>query len=95
MPITRAAIKFNANGKRYEFVIYHNLPKTFGLSLNDALESWLARTTKYGAKNLCKYIMKKQPDKMAITEEFYNKTNQEPIENKRPFKFKESIVKNY
>ena len=42
-----------------DFNVYHNLPKTFGASLQEAVTSWSRRTKVYTAESLCNYIKSK------------------------------------
>lgn len=48
------------NNKKWKVLeIITNLPKTKGLSVDDAFESWLARTDKYTEESLVEYINSK------------------------------------
>jgi len=51
-----AEIRFKVEDISISFDVYHNLPNTKGLSIDDAVENWVNRTKKYTAKSLCKYI---------------------------------------
>lgn len=46
-----------SNGTK--FIICHNMPETQGLSIEDAMVSWLARTDEYTAQSFVDYIMSK------------------------------------
>lgn len=69
--LKRANIEFKLRGNLIKFTIVHNLPKTFGLSLEDALQNWLVRTDIFTADSLCKYIMSKHTEYVAMTEETF------------------------
>lgn len=73
MEITKTDVKFKVNGKPVSFSVIHNLPETFGLSFNNALDCWLARTKKYTAKSLVKYINSKHTRYVAMTEKQYDR----------------------
>jgi hypothetical protein len=64
-------IEFKVNGRAIKFSVYHNLPKTRGLSMDDAVTNWVYRTKKYTAKSLCRYIMDKETEFICMTEETY------------------------
>lgn len=68
-------IQFEVNGKKYQYIIVHNLPDTFGMNIEGALDNWLARTNNFKAKSLCKYIMSKDNSFVAMTESQYNRIN--------------------
>jgi len=68
-----AFVELNKNGKKTSFKIYHNLPERFGLSLQCALDNWLARTNKYTACSFCEYIKSKDISFIALTEKQFNK----------------------
>lgn len=42
--------------KKIEFNVNHNLPEVPGLSLNDAVVNWSARTNTFTAQSLSDYI---------------------------------------
>lgn len=75
--ITRSEIRFKVNinhGKftdqrKFNFIIYHNLPNIPGLRIEDALDNWTARTRVFTANAFCKYILSKNTGCMALTEE--------------------------
>jgi len=71
MELIKSDIEFKIDGRLYKFSIIHNLQ-----SINDALDSWLVRTKKYTASQLCKYIMSKDESFVAMTEAHYNRLNQ-------------------
>lgn len=75
-------IKFKANGKEVEFKIIHNLPDTFGLSIEDALNNWIPRTEKHTADSFVSYISFKNTGYLAITEEYYESLKQQEDESK-------------
>jgi len=57
----KADIEFNTKDGKVKFSIVHNLGE-----INPALCNWLARTKKYTAKSLCKYIMSKDESFVAM-----------------------------
>lgn len=72
MKMTRADIEFNVDKKPVKFVVMHNIPDHFGMSLDDALTNWLYRTKEYTAKSFCAYVRSKQTGFIILTEEEYN-----------------------
>jgi hypothetical protein len=68
----RAEVKFNVKGKEVRFNIIHNLPDTFGMDFNSALNCWVFRTKKHTTKSLCEYINSKGIS-IAMTEKQYKK----------------------
>jgi hypothetical protein len=81
MKLVLAEIEFEVDAKPVKFSVYHNLPDTFGLSLQDALENWFIRTDKYTAASLCNYIKNKGIEYVCMTETQYKRLNK--YENKR------------
>lgn len=71
----KADIEFKLSGKPFKFSVYHNLPGIKGLSITDALHSWLHRTKQFNAKSFCRYILSKDPSVVAMTEEQWNSLN--------------------
>lgn len=68
MKIRKVYVGFSVgDDETKSFTIYHNLPDTAGLSLLDAVNSWLARTNKFTAKSLCDYIKSKHTNYVAMT----------------------------
>ena len=57
-----STVEFFVDNKRVRFKVINNLPYMHALSLGDALDSWLARTTDYTAKSFCDYIKSKELD---------------------------------
>jgi hypothetical protein len=54
--LTRSQITFKVDGVPHELDIVHNLPNQFGLSIENALDNWLARTKDYTEEAFIKYI---------------------------------------
>ena len=73
MEFIKSDVQFKVDGKQVNFTVIHNLPETFGLSFNNALDSWLARTQKFTAKSLVNYINSKDTGYTAMTEKQYNR----------------------
>jgi len=71
--LKRAMVELRTNNGNIQFTIIHNLPEINGLSLNDAVINWSARTTKYTAFSLARYIMNKHTEYVAMTEYQYRK----------------------
>ncbi len=59
-----------SNGNK--ICIIHNLPD-HGLNIQDALINWTERAKDYNAESFCKYIMSKDTNLLALTEEKFNK----------------------
>lgn len=76
MKLIKADVQFNVDDKPVKFSVIHNLPKDFGLSFNDALDNWLARTKKFTAKSLCNYIRSKNTGFVAMTETEYKRLSE-------------------
>lgn len=73
MEFIKSDVKIKVDGKQVNFSVIHNLPKTFGLSFDDALDNWLARTQKFTAKSLVNYINSKDTGYIAMTEKQYHR----------------------
>lgn len=58
-------------GNTITFVIYHNLPITPGLCIEDVFKKWVASTHRYSPKSLVIYIRSKCKGYKAYTEEEY------------------------
>lgn len=67
-----AQVNFKLDKKPIMFFIYHNMPEIPGLSFNDAMENWLARTSDFTDKSLVSYIMSKNTGYTALTKESYD-----------------------
>lgn len=48
------------NGERWTIV--HNLPDTFGMNIDGAINNYLARTDNPTPKGFCEYVMSKDPN---------------------------------
>lgn len=78
--LVSSTIKFEIDDKPIEFIVYHNIG-VFGNinTLEAAIQSWLVRTDKYTAKNLCNYINAKRERGLSndycFTEKEYKKLN--------------------
>jgi hypothetical protein len=59
MILEHSTIKFKVSGVDVQFDIWHNLPDTFGLSITDAVNSWVYRTDDYSSKSFCEYVLEK------------------------------------
>lgn len=57
--VCEADVQFRVRNSLVHFKIYHNLPKTFGMNFEGALDNWLSRTKEYTAQSFCDYIMSK------------------------------------
>lgn len=64
-------ISFNVGKVHISFTIYTTLPELHGLSIEDAVNSWVYRTEEYTAESLVTYITNKDTGFIAITEEEY------------------------
>lgn len=76
MKITKSEIELKVAGRPVKFNVYHNLPKTPGLRIEDAVENWVTRTTNPTAISLCNYIMSKRTGYFCITESEYKRLHQ-------------------
>ena len=65
MELIKSWVSFDVEKQHVEFEIVHNLPNVPGICFDNALENWLARTTEYTAESLCKYILRKEPYRIA------------------------------
>lgn len=72
MDFYQADISFDVNGKPKKFSVFHNLPEKRGLSINDALINWQARTKKFTARSFCNYIKSKDINFIALTQKEYD-----------------------
>lgn len=57
--LTETTIEFSLDCMPRQFVVEHNLSEHSGLSIEDALNSWLARTKQFTVKSFCKYVKSK------------------------------------
>ncbi|HJY23451.1 MAG TPA: hypothetical protein VJ279_11220 [Hanamia sp.] len=73
MKLKKYAIEFTVKNEPVKFTIVHDLPEQFGLSIGDALESWLARTKEYTAESFCDYVKSKNTGAFIMEENEYNK----------------------
>ena len=73
MKLKSVTISFNVDSFNYSFNIYHNLPDFNGLSIEDALNSWVYRTKEYSAKSFCDYVNSKNSGYVAITEKQFKR----------------------
>lgn len=65
-------VKFKHQDKTvYKFNVWHNLPEVWSLSLKDAVQQWVNRTSIFTAESLCEYIMFKRTGYVCYTEEQY------------------------
>lgn len=64
--LVSATVQFFVNKVRFRFMVLHNLPEVHGLSLNDAVNSWVHRTDKFTAQSFCDYIVSKNTDHICI-----------------------------
>lgn len=68
-PLIEAEISFNIDGMPRMFKVYHNLSPQFGLSIENAVESWLVRTKQFTVKSFCKYVQSKDPTIICISKQ--------------------------
>lgn len=67
-------VQFKVGGKPHKFSVINNLPGTFGLSLEGAVDNWLARTDDYSADSFCKYVTSKDSSIICCKPTLENKT---------------------
>lgn len=71
--VVESDVRFKVKNSLIHFKIYHNLPETFGMNFEGALDNWLSRTKEYTAQSLCDYILSKEIDEIfAMTESEFN-----------------------
>lgn len=71
--IIETDVRFKLRNSVIRFKIYHNLPKTFGMNIEGAIDNWLSRTKVYTAQSLCDYILSKNLNEIiAMTESDFN-----------------------
>jgi len=58
---THSELRFEIGRKKYKFDVVHNLPETFGMNIEGALDNWLARTRKHTVQSFCEYVTSKDP----------------------------------
>lgn len=73
--LIKTEFKFYVGKVTKTFSVYHNLPDTFGLSVENAFDSWLFRTNTYTAASFCKYVMSKQYEYVCMTETTMKRLN--------------------
>ena len=71
--VTLSTISFKISGKLYKFEIIHKMPQQRGLTIEDAVNNWLYRTTEFTADSLCEYINTKTGFKVAMTRAEHDK----------------------
>lgn len=59
MKLSEIEIEFEFAGVQFHWEIVHNLPKTRGMSIGDALENYIARTDTPTDTGFCNYIQSK------------------------------------
>jgi hypothetical protein len=73
MKLVKSDIEFKVNGKLTKFSIYNDLPTTGMITIENALASWIPRTTQHTAKSFVAYIKSKDLRFTVLTESSYNK----------------------
>ncbi len=68
MKLTESVFVLSNNEK---FYIYHNLPETHGLSINDAFQNWIVRTKNYNEKSFVDYVLSKNTGYICMTNKQY------------------------
>ena len=63
-----AEIEFHVDGIKHSFKCINNMPETFGLSLQNAVENWSIRTDDPSFDSLRKYVYDKTPEFRLYTE---------------------------
>lgn len=71
--LTKMHVKFKAERKPYEFIIYHNMPELPGLSFKEAFYNWVYRTKDYTDKSFSDYVKSKNTGHIVLTQEEYDK----------------------
>lgn len=70
--VFHSEIKIKVGGKEVILEIVHDLPETFGMSIQNAVDNWLIRTDDYTAQSLCDYIKAKSPERLAVTKAHFD-----------------------
>lgn len=71
--VTETEVRFKVKKSLIRFKIYHNLPTTFGMNIEGAIDNWLSRTHVFTAQSLCDYILSKDIYEIfAVTENEFN-----------------------
>lgn len=52
-------VTLTIKNKKYSFKIKHNMPRTFGMNIECALDNWLARTNTITPDDFCDYVKSK------------------------------------
>ena len=73
--LTKTDFKFEVGKATKTFSIYHNLPDTNGLSIENAFDNWLFRTSNYTSSAFCKYVMSKADHFVCMTEKTFKRLN--------------------
>ena len=74
-------IKLEFEGKEKTFSLWHNMTVNGNINtLHAAIDNWLARTSVFSEKALCKYIMGKGTDMVCYTNYQYHRITL-PIKN--------------
>lgn len=73
LKLKEADIEFVVGDRLHKFKVIHNLPEIFGLSMENAVNSWVVRTKVYTADSLCKYIMSKSSKYVSMTEKQFKR----------------------
>lgn len=72
LEFTKSDVEFKVGDNDVKFSIIHNMPESFGLSFNNALDSWIVRTDDYSDESLVNYIKQKDTGCIAMTESEYD-----------------------
>lgn len=64
----RAEICFKVGEIDHEMVVMTNLPETFGMSIDGAVENWLMRTKDFSVKSFCDYVESKDSTIICLPE---------------------------
>jgi hypothetical protein len=75
LKLIKTEFKFDIGKVTKRFSVYHNLPDTFGLSIENAFDSWLFRTSNYTPGAFCRYVMSKQDEYVCMTEKTFKRLN--------------------
>jgi hypothetical protein len=61
-----STVEFYVDKVRIRFKVIHNLQDVHGLSLEDAVNSWVVRTNEFTAISLCNYINEKKSGHLCV-----------------------------
>ena len=72
--VCETEVRFTVKKSLIRFKIYHNFPDIPGMTIEDAIDNWTARTKIFTSQSLCDYILSKDIDGIfAVPEKEFNR----------------------